>query len=400
MSVSKSRPKPKRNPVDFIAKHLLDIPRSGIRDFFDIVSSRKDVISLGIGEPDFVTPWHIREQAIFALDRGATTYTSNRGLLELRQAISAYVEEAFGVTYDPESEILITVGVSEALDLAIRAIIEPGDEVIYHEPCFVSYAPEIRFAHGVPVAVSTTRDNGFRLTRAMLEKKVSPRTKALLLNFPTNPTGATLTQADVEDISAFAIEHDLIVITDEIYSELTYEGGRPSIAAVPGMKERTIFLHGFSKGWAMTGFRLGYACSPPELSEAMMKIHQYIMMCAPIISQKAAIEALKTRTDTEDMRLSYQERRNFLCAALNEMGIPCHVPKGAFYVFPYIGDYGLTSKEFALRLLDEENVACVPGSSFGECGEGFLRCCYATDIEEIKEATERMARFVKRLKKL
>jgi aminotransferase len=398
MSVSKSHPKSKRKPGDFIAKHLLDIPRSGIRDFFDIVSSRKDVISLGIGEPDFVTPWHIREQAIFALDRGATTYTSNRGLLELRQAISTYVGEMFGVKYDPETEILITVGVSEALDLAIRAIIEPGDEVIYHEPCFVSYAPEIRFAHGVPVAVSTTRDNGFRLTRAMLEKKVSPRTKALLLNFPTNPTGATLTQADVEDISAFAIEHDLIVITDEIYSELTYEGGRPSIAAVPGMKERTIFLHGFSKGWAMTGFRLGYACSPPELSEAMMKIHQYIMMCAPIVSQKAGIEALKTRTDTEDMRLSYQKRRNFLCAALNEMGIPCHVPKGAFYVFPYIGDYGLSSKEFALRLLDEENVACVPGSSFGECGEGFLRCCYATDIEEIKEATERMARFVKRLK--
>jgi aminotransferase len=398
MSVSKSRPEPKRQPGDFIAKHLLDIPRSGIRDFFDIVSSRKDVISLGIGEPDFVTPWHIREQAMFALDRGATTYTSNRGLIELRRAISTYVAEEFGVTYDPESEILITVGVSEALDLAIRAIIEPGDEVLYHEPCFVSYGPEIRFAHGIPVAVPTTRENGFRLTRAMLEEKVSPRTKALLLNFPTNPTGATLTQADVEDISAFAIEHDLIVITDEIYSELTYEGDRPSIAAVPGMKERTIFLHGFSKGWAMTGFRLGYACSPPELSEAMMKIHQYIMMCAPIISQKAAIEALKTRSDTEEMRQSYEKRRNFLCAALNEMGIPCHVPKGAFYVFPYIGDYGLSSKDFALRLLDEENVACVPGSAFGACGEGFLRCCYATDIKEIKEATERMARFVKRLK--
>lgn len=399
MSVSKSRPKQARKPGDFIAKHLLDIPRSGIRDFFDIVSSRKDVISLGIGEPDFVTPWHIREQAMFALDRGATTYTSNRGLIELRRAISTYVADEFGVKYDPESEILITVGVSEALDLAIRAIIEPGDEVLYHEPCFVSYGPEIRFAHGVPVAVSTSRENGFRLTRAMLEEKVSPRTKALLLNFPTNPTGATLTQADVEDIAAFAIAHDLIVITDEIYSELTYEGDRPSIAAVPGMKERTIFLHGFSKGWAMTGFRLGYACSPPELSEAMMKIHQYIMMCAPIISQKAGIEALKTRADTEEMRLSYEKRRNFLCAALNEMGIPCHVPKGAFYVFPYIGDYGLSSKDFALRLLDEENVACVPGSAFGACGEGFLRCCYATDIEEIKEATERMARFVKRLKK-
>jgi aminotransferase len=399
MSGSKSRPEHKRKPGDFIARHLLDIPRSGIRDFFDIVSTRKDVISLGIGEPDFVTPWHVREQAIFALERGATSYTSNRGLIELRRAISDYVGKAFGVTYDPESEILITVGVSEALDLAIRAIIEPGDEVIYHEPCFVSYAPEIRFAHGVPVSVATRRENNFRLTRSMLEEKVSRKTKALLLNFPTNPTGATLTQADVNEIAAFAIEHDLIVITDEIYSELTYSGERPSIAAVPGMKERTIFLHGFSKGWAMTGFRLGYACAAPELSEAMMKIHQYIMMCAPIISQKAAIEALKTQADTEDMRSSYERRRNFLCAALNDMGIPCHVPDGAFYVFPYIGHFGLTSKDFALRLLDEENVACVPGSAFGECGEGFLRCCYATDIEEIKEATVRMARFVARLKK-
>jgi len=398
MSASKSRPKQPRTPGDFIAGHLADIPRSGIRDFFEIVSTRKDVISLGIGEPDFVTPWHVREQAMFALERGATTYTSNRGLIELRRAISAYVGKAFGVTYNPETEILITVGVSEALDLAIRAITNPGDEILYHEPCFVSYGPEIRFAHGVPVAVSTRREDGFRLTRAMLEEKVTPRTKALLLNFPTNPTGATLTQADVEDISAFAKQHDLLVITDEIYSELTYDGGRASIAAVPGMKERTIFLHGFSKGWAMTGFRLGYACSPPELSEAMMKIHQYIMMCAPIISQKAALEALKTQDDTEEMRQSYEKRRNFLCAALNDMGIPCHVPHGAFYVFPYIGDYGLTSKDFALRLLDEENVACVPGSAFGACGEGFLRCCYATDIKEIKEACLRMARFVKRLK--
>lgn len=398
MSGSKSHPKQQRSPGDFIAEHLLDIPRSGIRDFFEIVSTRKDVISLGIGEPDFVTPWHVREQAMFALERGATTYTSNRGLIELRRAISTYVGKAFGVDYNPETEILITVGVSEALDLAIRAITNPGDEIMYHEPCFVSYAPEIRFAHGVPVAVNTRREDGFRLTRAMLEEKVTSRTKALLLNFPTNPTGATLTQADVEEISAFAKAHDLLVITDEIYSELTYDGGRASIAAVPGMKERTIFLHGFSKGWAMTGFRLGYACSPPELSEAMMKIHQYIMMCAPIVSQKAALEALKTQDDTEDMRLSYEKRRNFLCAALNEMGIPCHVPQGAFYVFPYIGDYGLTSKDFALRLLDEENVACVPGSAFGACGEGFLRCCYATDIKEIKEACLRMARFVKRLK--
>jgi aminotransferase len=381
-----------------VACYLQDIPRSGIRDFFDIVSSRKDVISLGIGEPDFVTPWHIREQAMFALDRGATTYTSNRGLIELRRSISRYVGKMFGVDYDPETEILITVGVSEALDLAIRAIIEPGDEVLYHEPCFVSYAPEIRFAHGIPVAVSTRREDGFRLTRAMLEEKVSARTKALILNFPTNPTGATLTQRDVEEISAFAMKHDLVVITDEIYSELTYEGERPSIAAVPGMKERTIFLHGFSKGWAMTGFRLGYACAPPLLSEAMMKIHQYIMMCAPIISQMAAIEALKTQVDTEEMRSSYQKRRNFICAALNEMGLPCHIPQGAFYVFPFVGDYGLTSKDFALRLLDEENVACVPGSAFGVSGEGFLRCAYATDLEEIKEATARMARFVGRLR--
>lgn len=400
MSGSKSHPEAKKTgPRDFVAGYLRDIPRSGIRDFFEIVSTRKDVISLGIGEPDFVTPWHIREQAMFALDQGATTYTSNRGLIELRRSISTYVEKMFGVNYDPESEILITVGVSEALDLAIRALIEPGDEVLYHEPCFVSYAPEVRFAHGVPVAVSTRREDGFRVTRRMLEEKVTSRTRALILNFPTNPTGATLTQHDVEEISAFAKEHDLVVITDEIYSELTYENDRTSIAAVPGMKERTIFLHGFSKGWAMTGFRLGYACSTPELSEAMMKIHQYIMMCAPIISQLAAVEALKTQADTEEMRSSYEKRRNFICAALNEMGLPCHIPQGAFYVFPYIGDYGLTSKEFALRLLDEENVACVPGSAFGACGEGFLRCAYATDLEEIKEATVRMAHFVARLRK-
>jgi aminotransferase len=402
MSVSKSRHKTAAvgQPVpSFVASYLRDIPRSGIRDFFDIVSSRKDVISLGIGEPDFVTPWHIREQAIFALDRGATTYTSNRGLLELRRAIAGYLSPAFGVDYNPETEILITVGVSEALDLAIRAVVEPGDEVLYHEPCFVSYAPEIRFAHGIPVPVNTRKENDFRLTRAMLEEKVSPKTKALIINFPTNPTGATLTRADVEDIAAFAKAHNILVITDEIYSELTYGSERLSIAAIPGMKERTIFLHGFSKGWAMTGFRLGYACAPEELSEAMMKIHQYIMMCAPILSQKAAIEALSSGVDTEEMRSAYEKRRNFICAALNDMGLPCHVPKGAFYVFPYVGHLGMTSKDFALRLLDEENVACVPGSAFGSCGEGFLRCAYATDIEAIKEATLRMARFVERLRK-
>ncbi len=381
-----------------IARHVRDIPRSGIRDFFDIVSGRRDVISLGIGEPDFVTPWRIRESSIFALDRGATTYTSNRGLLELRRGIAAYVRRAFGVRYDPETEILVTVGVSEALDLALRAILDPGDEVLYHEPCFVSYAPEVILAHGVPVPVATSRNDGFRLTRAMLEARVTPRTKALIINFPTNPTGATLAAADARSIAAFVKKHDIILITDEIYSELTYEGERVSVAALPGMQERTIFLHGFSKGWAMTGFRMGYACAPPELSEAMMKIHQYIMMCAPILSQKAAIEALKTQTDTQEMRSSYQQRRNFLCAALDDIGLPCPVPKGAFYVFPYVGHLGLSSKEFALGLLDAQNVACVPGSAFGASGEGHVRCAYATDIEAIKEAVRRMGEYVKSLK--
>ncbi len=387
-----------RSP-DRIAKHIRDLPRSGIRDFFDIVSSRADVISLGIGEPDFVTPWRIRESSIYALDRGATTYTSNRGLMDLRRALADYVDRAFGVRYDPETEILVTVGVSEALDLALRAVLEPGDEVLYHEPCFVSYAPEIIMAYGVPRAVPTSRENGFRLTGAMLRKCATPKTKALLINFPTNPTGATLTAADAREIAAFVRERDILLITDEIYSELTYSGERASIAAEPGMKERTIFLHGFSKGWAMTGFRLGYACAPPDLSEAMMKIHQYIMMCAPILSQKAAIEALKSGLDTDAMRASYEQRRNFICAELNAMNLPCHTPDGAFYVFPYVGDHGLSSKDFALKLLEDQNVACVPGSAFGPSGEGFLRCSYATDIEAIKEAMRRMAEFVRGLKK-
>jgi len=383
----------------YVADYLADVPRSGIREFFDIVSTRKDVISLSIGEPDFATPWRIRDAAIYALDHGATTYTSNRGLLELRRAIATYVEQSFGVSYNPEDEVLITVGVSEALDIAIRSIVNPGDEVLYHEPCFVSYGPEISFAHGIPVPVATRREDEFRLTRAMLEAKVTAKTKALILNFPNNPTGATLVKKDLEEIAAFAKQHDLVVITDEIYSELTYDGERCSIAALPGMKERTIFLHGFSKGWAMTGFRLGYVCAPPELSDAITKMHQYVIMCAPVLSQKAALEALRNNTDTEEMRRSYLARRNFICASLNEIGLPCLVPRGAFYVFPYIGHYGLSSREFALRLLDEQNVACVPGSAFGESGEGFLRCAYATDIDEIKEAMERMRIFVSKLRR-
>jgi aminotransferase len=400
MNGSKSRPETVAGARSgYVAPYLRDIPRSGIRDFFDIVSSRKDVISLGIGEPDFATPWHIREAAIFALDRGATTYTSNRGLFSLRKAIAAYVHRAFGVPYDPESEILITVGVSEALDLAIRALVQPGDEVIYHEPCYVSYRPVILFAHATPVAVDTRMADGFRLTGAMVEARITARTKALVLNFPTNPTGATMTRADLEGIAAVAIRHDLIVITDEIYSELTYEGERVSIASLPGMQSRTIFLHGFSKGWAMTGFRLGYACSPPELSEAMMKIHQYTMLCAPILSQVAAEESLRTARDTEEMRAAYAQRRNFLWRAFQDMRLPCFKPQGAFYMFPDISGCGIPSRDFALRLLDEENVACVPGSAFGGCGEGFLRCSYATDLEEIKEAVARLTSFVQRLRK-
>jgi aminotransferase len=381
-----------------VAPLVRDLPRSGIRDFFDIVSTRKDVVSLGIGEPDFVTPWRIREAAIFAIEEGATSYTSNRGLLRLRRAITAYLEGAFGVSYDPDTEILITVGVSEALDLAVRAIAEEGDEIVYHEPCYVSYRPVIRLAHATPAAVPTSRQNGFRLTRKMIEARLTPRTKALILNFPTNPTGATLSREDAEAIAKLAIERDLVVVTDEIYSELTYEGERVSVASLPGMKERTVFLHGFSKGWAMTGFRLGYACGPADLVEAMMKIHQYTMLCAPVLSQEAAVEALSRMSDTDEMREAYRRRRNFIHACLNEMGLPCHMPSGAFYAFPYIGDCGLTSKEFALRLLDEENVACVPGTAFGECGEGFLRCSYAADLEVIKEAMRRMESFVRRFR--
>ncbi len=381
-----------------IAKTVREIPRSGIRDFFEIVSTREDVISLGIGEPDFVTPWHIREAATLALDRGVTSYTSNMGLLALRRGISQYVEKKTGIGYRPEDEVLITVGVSEGLDLAIRALVEPGDEVIYHEPSYVSYNPLIQFAYGKPVAIQTKKENGFRLTREELEAHVSPKSKVLLLNYPNNPTGAALTKKDVEDIAAFAIEHDLIVLTDEIYDELTYDREHYSIISVPGMKERTIYLHGFSKAWAMTGWRMGFTCAPPELTEAMMKIHQYTMLCAPILSQEASIEALKKAdADIAYMKAEYKKRRNFIHASFEQMGIPCVYPDGAFYAFVDISQFGMTSKEFALQLLDEQNVACVPGTAFGPCGEGFIRCSYATAMDDIKEAMVRIARFIEKL---
>ena len=387
-------------PDNYIAANVRNIPRSGIRDFFDIVQGMKDVISLGVGEPDFVTPWHIREAAIFALEKGRTGYTANLGLLKLRTAISEHLTKHFKVSYDPKNQILIAVGVSEAMDIAFRAVINPGDEIIYHEPCYVSYAPGISLAHGVPVAVSCKAENGFAVTVEAIEKVITPKSKVLVLNFPTNPTGGTMTRADLQKIADLAIKHNLLVMTDEIYSELTFEGEHTSIASLPGMVERTIFLHGFSKAYAMTGFRIGYACGPVEIIEAMMKIHQYSMLCASIISQEAALEAIQFgEPDTIEMRDQYRLRRNFIVDALNKMGLKCHLPRGSFYAFPNITVTGLSSKDFAVRLLQEEKVACVPGSAFGPSGEGFLRCCFATSLEQIQIAMERMAKFVERVKK-
>jgi aminotransferase len=359
----------------------------------------KDVISLGVGEPDFVTPWHIREAAIYALERGRTGYTANLGLLSLREAIAASVQKHFKAGYDPAEEILIAVGVSEAMDLAFRALINPGEEVIYHEPCYVSYSPGIVLAGGVPVAVSCRPENAFSVTAAAIEKVVTPRSKALVLNFPTNPTGGTMERSELEKIAALARRHNLVVITDEIYSELTFEGEHVSVVALPGMKERTVFLHGFSKAYAMTGFRIGYACGPAAIIDAMMRIHQYSMLCASIVSQEAALEAIEHgEADTAEMREQYRARRNYIVSAFNEMGLKCHLPRGSFYAFPCIQSTGLNSQEFARQLLEAEKVACVPGNAFGPTGEGYLRCCFATALDRIEIAVERMARFVKRIR--
>jgi len=384
-----------------IANHVRDIPRSGIRDFFEIVQSMHDVISLGIGEPDFDTPWRIREAAIYGLERGHTGYTSNLGLPKLRERIAQYVAQHFHVAYDPAAEIIVTVGVSEAIDLALRALVNPGDEVLYHEPCYVSYSPSVILAHGVPVAVPTSAEDNFRMTADELAKKITPQSKVLMLNFPCNPTGATQTREELEKIARLCIKHDLVVLTDEIYSELTYDGAtHVSIAALPGMRERTVFLHGFSKAFAMTGFRVGYACAPPILTEAMMKVHQYAILCANTMAQDAAIEALENGAkDVEHMRKEYELRRNFIVRSLNDMGLPTFKPLGAFYVFPDITSTGLTSREFSLQLLEKKQVACVPGPAFGASGEGFIRCSYATSLEKIKIAMERMAEFVEEVRK-
>jgi aminotransferase len=383
-----------------VAERIREIPRSGIRDFFELVQSRGDVISLGVGEPDFSTPWHIREAAIFALEKGETCYTSNLGLLPLRKAISGYIQGHCATQYDPAKEIIVTVGVSEALDIAFRALLNPGDEVIYHEPCYVSYNPTIFMAGGVPVPIHTRPEDDFVLRASDVEKAITPRTKVIMLNFPTNPTGAFEPVEELEKIAALAVRHDLIVFTDEIYTELLYDGRQHvSILTFAGMKDRTVLFHGFSKAYAMTGWRLGYACAPAEIIEAMMKVHQYAMLCAPIMSQRAAIEALENGAPAvEMMRQSYEQRMNVMVTRLNAMGLPTFRPGGAFYVFADIRPTGLTSKEFSMRLVNEQSVAVVPGSAFGQSGEGFVRACYATAMPQLEIALERMARFVSGLK--
>ena len=382
-----------------IADHVRDIPRSGIRDFFEIVQSMNDVISLGIGEPDFATPWHIREAAIYALEKGHTGYSSNLGLPRLRRAIARYVGEHFGVQYEALGEVLVSVGVSEAIDLALRAILNPGDEVLYHEPCYVSYGPSIVLARGVARPVPTRAADHFILRAEALEREITPRSKILMLNFPTNPTGATMPDDELERIAAVCLRHNLTVLSDEIYSELTYDSvTHPSLAALPGMKERTILLHGVSKAYAMTGWRIGFACAPQPVIEAMMKIHQYAILCAPIMGQEAAVEALERGEQSMlGMRREYELRRNYIVRGFNDLGLECFKPRGAFYVFPRISSTGLTSREFSLQLLQEKKVAVVPGTAFGPSGEGHVRCSYATALNQIKVAMERIGEFCSEL---
>jgi len=383
---------------DFLAEHVKGIPRSGIRDFFEIVQKRGDVISLGIGEPDISAPWAVREAAIYSLEHGRTGYTSNSGTLKLRNEISAYVEKIFGQRYIPESEILVTVGVSEAIDLALRAVLNPGETVLYHEPCYVSYAPSITLAHGRGRAIRTKAEDGFRLD-AKAVAEAAEGAKVLLLNFPTNPTGAVLRGRELDALAKVCVEKNLLVISDEIYAELSYEGAHESIVTRPGMRERTILLHGLSKAFAMTGFRVGYACAPAPLIEAMMKIHQYAILCASTLSQEAAVEALRgAEGTTHEARESYRIRRDFLRRKLEEAGLKPTNPAGAFDLFVDVRSTGLTSREFALQLLEEEKVAVVPGEAFGPGGEGFVRCSYSTALDRIEVAAERISRFVKKLR--
>ena len=387
-----------RSASEFVAKHVRQIPKSGIRDFFAIASTMKDAVSLGIGEPDFVTPWHIREAAIFALEKGKTSYTDNLGMKSLRAEIAKYVEANFNASYNPDNEILVSVGASEALDVALRAIIEPGDKIMYHAPCFVSYSPSVELCHGVAIPVNTYGKNRFELDIEDVKRAWQPGVKAFIMNFPTNPTGGTATRAQLEELAKFAKEKDFLVISDEIYAELTYEGEHVSIASLDGMKDRTIFIHGFSKAFAMTGFRMGYACGPREIIDAMMKAHQYALMCASIVSQEAAVEALKNgRKDMEFMREKYRQRRDFIVGRFNEFGMDCFMPRGTFYAFPNIGRFKKTSMETAKLILSEAKVAMVPGSAFGSSGEGYLRASFATSYENIIKATDRIAKILPKL---
>ncbi|MBR6470194.1 MAG: aminotransferase class I/II-fold pyridoxal phosphate-dependent enzyme [Victivallales bacterium] len=396
MRVSKS-PHKTAAPRPRVAPHIAALPKSGIRDFFELVNAMEDVISLGIGEPDFVTPWKIREATIYSLQRGFTHYTSNLGDPKLRLAVCKYFARRFGGSYDPKTECIITVGVSEGLDIAARAVISPGDEVLYHEPCYVSYAPTVRMAHGVPIAVVTHAEHDFVLQVEDLEKAVTSKTKVLMLNYPNNPTGAGMTAEDKQKIAEFAVKHDLLVFSDEIYDELSYIPRSPSIATLPGMRDRTIVFNGFSKAFAMTGYRIGYAVGPHDLIDAMMKVHQYSMLCAPGPSQFGAIEALTNADgERETMHDEYEQRRNVIVKRFNGLGLHCFKPRGAFYVFPDIRSTGMTSMAFATSLLKEQRVAVIPGTAFGECGEGFVRCSYATSMADIETAMERIGKFLRK----
>ena len=385
-----------RNPL---SKKVETIQPSGIRKFFDIVSEMEDVISLGVGEPDFDTPWHIRDEGIYTLEKGRTFYTSNSGLKELRVAIAEYLRRRFEVSYDPLHEILVTVGGSEGIDVALRAMLDPGDEVLIPEPCYVSYVPCVVLADGVPVTIELKEENQFRLTKEELLAAITDKTKILVMPFPNNPTGGVMRREDLEEIAQVCIEKDIYVLSDEIYSELTYGADHVSIASLPGMKERTLLINGLSKSYAMTGWRLGYICGPQVIVEQMTKIHQFAIMCAPTNSQYAAVEALRHGdADVAQMRTAYDQRRRYLMHAFKEMGLSCFEPFGAFYVFPCIKEFGMSSDEFATRLLEEEHVAVVPGSAFGACGEGFVRISYAYSLENLKLAMERLSRFVGHLR--
>lgn len=383
-----------------ISKTVVGLKKSGIRKFFDIVSEMKDVISLGVGEPDFDTPWHIREEGIYALEKGKTFYTSNAGLKELRVEIDNYLKRTQNISYNPATEIIVTVGGSEAIDIGLRAMVNAGDEVIIPQPSYVSYEPCAILAGAKPVIIDLKAENEFRLTAEELKNAITDKTKILILPFPNNPTGAIMERKDLEEIAKVCIENDIYVISDEIYGELSYKEKHVSIASIAGMKERTILINGFSKAYAMTGWRLGYACGPKEIIEQMVKIHQYAIMCAPTTSQYSAVEALKKGDDdVKLMRESYNQRRRFLMNAFKEMGLECFEPYGAFYVFPSIKEFGMTSEEFAMKFLEEEHVAVVPGTAFGDSGEGFLRISYAYSIENLKRAMERLKRFVEKLRK-